>query len=361
MKTILYKAAIVLFFIPALAIANNGWKGKYTKERKINKEFSVNADALLKINNSYGNLNVTSWNENRIVIEVHIKTNGNNEDKVQRKLDDIDVIFNATSANVSAKTTFNNDKSRSWWNRSKSKGVSMKINYTIKVPISNRVNLNNDYGAINLDKIEGRAEIRCDYGKIIIGELLADDNFLSFDYTSKSSIEYMKSGKISADYSSFEISKAGNLFINADYTTSKIIEAKNVEYSADYGNLTIDKVSNIKGNGDYITTRLGKISGNVDINADYGSIKIEELTPEAGNVNIRSDYTGIKLGYHSDYSFNFELKLEYAGLRGGDGFEYTIKRIQSNDKYYKGFYESQNSGNTISISTDYGSVTFNRN
>ncbi|NAS30238.1 hypothetical protein GTQ40_04590 [Flavobacteriaceae bacterium R38] len=357
MKAILYKSVILLFFIPALAIANGGWKGKYTKEKKINKEFSVNANALLKVKNSYGNLYVTSWNENRVVIEVHIQTNGNNEEKVQRKLDEIDVQFNASNSVVDARTIFNRNKSRSWWG-SRNNNVNMKINYTIKVPVSNSVNLNNDYGHINLDKIEGRAELRCDYGKMVIGELLGDDNYLAFDYTRKSTLDYIKSGKINADYSGFEIGKAGDLEINADYTNSKIRSVNNITYSADYGNLTIDKANNIQGNGDYITTKIGVVNGNVDITADYGTVKIEELTSNAGNVQIRSDYTSIKIGYQTSYSFNFEVTLGYAGFKGGEGFEYDIKRIKSRDKYYKGYNGSKNSGKNISIKADYGSVTF---
>ncbi len=72
----------------------------------------------------------------------------------------------------------------------------MEINYTIKVPVTNSVNLENDYGAISLDKLEGQAKISCDYGQLRIGELWAENNSLNFDYTNKSTIAFMKSGKI---------------------------------------------------------------------------------------------------------------------------------------------------------------------
>jgi len=355
-KSILYKAFILLFLVPALGIANKGWKGKYTKEKKINKEFSVNADALLKVKNSYGNLSVTSWNENRIVIEVHIQTNGNNEEKVQKKLDDIDVLFDASRSLVEAKTRFNKNK-RSWWG-SRNNNVNIKVNYTIKIPASNSVNLNNDYGKISLDKIQGRAELYCDYGVMTIGELLGDDNYLSFDYTRKSTIDYIKNGKINADYSSFEVRKAGNLDLNTDYTSSKIKEVNNLDYTADYGNLTIDKANNISGNGDYITTKIGTVNGDLTIDADYGTIKIDELTANAGNVKITSDYTSVKIGYNAGYNFNFEFFLGYAGLRGGEDFQYNIKRVKSRNKYYKGYYGNENNTNTVYIKADYGSITF---
>ncbi|UOB18242.1 hypothetical protein [Abyssalbus ytuae] len=358
MKTLLFNIYFILL-LPGLLLADNpGWKGRYTKEKKINKEYKVSADALLKINNSYGNLYVTSWNQNRVVIEVHIKTNGNNEEKVQRKLDEIDVEFTASPGTVSAITKFENNKwGWSWW---KNDNVSMEINYTIKVPVGNSVDLNNDYGSINLDKINGKAHISCDYGRINLGELNADNNLLSFDYTSNSTIGFIKSGKISADYSGYEIEKAGNLEISADYTSSKIMDAENIHYSCDYGNISIENARNIEGNGDYLTTKFGVLHGNIRIRSDYGSIKIDELAADAGNVEIRSDYTGIKIGYNPNYHFNFSFNLEYAGLRGGEDFDFRIKRENNTDKYYEGHYGSEGK-NSVNITADYGSVSFNRN
>ena len=170
MKTsLLYKALFTFLLIPALVLGNNGndWKGRHTKEKKINKEFTVNSDATLKIDNSYGNIDIVTWDENRIVIEVTITTNGNNLDKVLKKLDGINVDFSSSSNFVSAKTRFN--KSRSWWNWGNS-NVNMKINYVIKMPITNNVDLDNNYGSINLDKLEGHATIECDYGEITTKE-----------------------------------------------------------------------------------------------------------------------------------------------------------------------------------------------
>ena len=51
--TILYKSLLIMLFLPMMVLANNPdkFKGKHTKEKTITKEFSVNSDALLKINN----------------------------------------------------------------------------------------------------------------------------------------------------------------------------------------------------------------------------------------------------------------------------------------------------------------------
>ncbi len=361
MKTQQLYKLVLLLLIPAITLAGDEWKGKYTKNKMINKVFTVNSDATLKINNSYGNLDIATWDENRIEIQVSITTNGNDEEKVLKKLDEITVKFSSSSEWVSAETIFNKNKSNSWWNWAKNNNVNMEINYLVKMPVTNAVILDNDYGNINLDKLKGVAKINCDYGKITTKELMADNNSISFDYTNNSYFEYIKSGKIHADYSGYTVSKTENLDIAADYTQSKIEVAENIRYNCDYGGITIEKVNNVNGNGDYLTTRIGDVYKNVTIEADYGSIKIDNMTANAGDLKINSDYVGIKVGIDPAYNFDFEIDLEYGSLKDTEGFQYKKQNIESGDKYYFGYYGKQNSGNLIRISSDYGSVTFIKN
>ena len=356
-----FKTLIVLFMLPLFITAATDKSGKYTKKKTINKEYSVASNALLSVDNSYGNIDVVTWNENKIVFEITITTTGNDEEKVQEKLDDITVDFEASSSNVSAKTKFNKSKSKSWWNWKGKNNVKMKINYIVKIPITNSVSLNNDYGNINVDKLEGHAKLNCDYGKINTKELLADNNYINFDYSKGCYFEYIKSGKINADYSEFTVSKTNSIDINADYTNSKIETAENVTYNCDYGNIKIDKANNITGNGDYLTTIIGDVYKNVALKADYGTIKINNLTQNAGNVTIDSDYVGIKIGFAPTYNFNFDIDLDYASLKSSDGLEFSIRKEKGTSKYYNGYYGNANSGNTIKIESDYGSVSLSKN
>lgn len=359
MRTKLFKITLVGILLPLISwgAVGPGFSGKYTKEKTIKKEFSVHANALLKVDNSYGNLYITTWSENRTVIEVHIKTNSNSEEKAQKKLDQIDVVFDASSTEVSARTIF--EKSGWSWSWGNGNNVSMEINYTIKLPVTNAVNLSNDYGSINLDRIDGRAEISCDYGKLILGDLNATDNKLSFDYTNNSEINFINSGNISADYSSYRIEDANTLEISADYTKSSVGSVKKINYNCDYGNMSIDRAGTVEGKGDYLTTRLGTISGGVSISSDYGSLRIDKIT--GGDVNIKSDYTGIKLGVADNYHFDFVFNLSYAGLGGDTGaLDFRVQREKTTENYYEGTRGSSGK-NSVKITSDYGSVQIKRN
>ena len=368
MKTIyMKKLLLLLIMIPALAMAydcpdsckkHHYHKGKYEKSKTVKKEYNVNADALLKINNKYGNVDVTSWNENRVAIDVKITVSGNNEEKVVKRLEMIDVEFEGSKSLVSAKTVIEK-KSSSWsWSWGKKSNVHYKINYKVKVPVTNNVNLMNDYGSISLNEIKGDASINCDYGKIIIGELHSTNNKINIDYCNASTIGKMNGGSINADYSKFTVEDAGNIRLNADYTTSVFENLDNVDYNCDYGSLKINNGATVIGNGDYLTTRLGSISNKVAITSDYGSLRIEELKPGFDSVNVNGDYCGVKIGV-PNAPFNFELKLNYGGFKREDGkYELSKQIVKSSSKYYEGYYKSKNSGSTIKINSDYGSVTF---
>ncbi|MEM9000086.1 MAG: hypothetical protein AAGB24_07460 [Bacteroidota bacterium] len=365
MRILLFKYVIpMLFLLPFALLANEdgGMKGRYTKEKTIKREFDVNSDALFKVKNSYGNLNLTSWDQNKVMIEVHIKTNGNNEDRVQDRLEEINVDFENTSSVVSAITRFGN-RSNNWkgWNWGKRNNVNVQVNYTIKLPVKNSVHLSNDYGNIYLDRIDGHAKISCDYGKMEIGELRGRNNELRFDYTSRSTFEYVNSAEIIADYSGFTIEKAGDLTVRADYTNSVVKEMGNLDYSSDYGSIQVDNVKNVKGNGDYIGVKLGKVNGNIEITADYGSVKISKMASDAGDVNIRTDYTGIKIGYDPNYHFDFDITTEYAGVSGINDFEIQVRKEKSSERYYNGYYGDDNSGNVVYINSEYGGISFYKN
>jgi hypothetical protein len=164
-----------------------------------------------------------------------------------------------------------------------------------------------------------------------------------------------------ADYSKFTIGKAKDLQINADYTTSVIESMENLEYASDYGALEVKEVNNVLGNGDYVSVELGTVHGNMDINADYGTIKVGNMAADAGNVNIQTDYTGIQIGYDPAYAFDFEISAENTGVKGIEDFEVNISREKDSDRYYAGYHGQSNSGNLLNITSEYGRITFNRN
>jgi hypothetical protein len=55
------------------------------------------------------------------------------------------------------------------------------------------------------------------------------------------------------------------------------------------------------------------------------------------------------------------IRTEYAGVSGKDDFELNISIEKSHEKYFKGYYGKENSGNMVNITSDYGGITFYQN
>ncbi|REE82018.1 hypothetical protein BX611_1561 [Lutibacter oceani] len=352
----LYKIIVLLLLIPFISNATER-DGKYTKNKVITKEFNVNKNAQLTISNKYGNIGIATWDENRIVIKVSITTNGNDEEKVEKRLEQIYIEFDGNANDVSAKTIIEkNSSSWSLWGRNNN--VSMEINYLIQMPVTNHVDLNNDYGAISIDKLEGSSKINCDYGKLTIGELLNSKNSINIDYTNKSTIDFMQDGDIDADYSTLVVERTNTVNLNADYSHLTFGEIDFLDYNCDYGSLKIGTSGNLIGNSDYMHTTIEKLDGSGDFDMDYGSLKINELGDNIKDIHVKSSYTNTKIGVKPSNNFKINATLSYGSLKYGNNFTFNKEIVKSSSKYYEGYYNSSNTNGTITIKSSYGTISF---
>lgn len=352
MKTIRHNLALLLLItLPCLALAGNGVPGgKYTKEKRIAKAYIVNPDCALQVDNQFGSIYVTTWDESKTQIEVTIKVSSNNESKVNKRLAGISVDLNATTSLVRATTSIDN--------MSGNNNISMEINYTIKIPKKGSIRLNNQYGAIITGKIYGKANIDCQYGDVNIDELNTDNNTINLQYGG-SKINYIKSGNIDVQYSSLKIEKIGNLQLKGQYTGMTLGEVKNLSYKTEYGSLNVGSVDNATGSSDYTPLKFGYVSGNFNATTNYGDIKVSSMGKDAKNVAINATYSGVSVNYNENVPFDFDIKVEYGGFNGGSGLKITEKSYHDDSARYKGYYMAPGGGR-VYIKSEYGSVSLGK-
>lgn len=358
----LYKITLLFFLIPLIGFTT--FEKKHEKTKTYSKKFDVNSNATLYIKNKYGNIDVTTWNENRIEIDVKIKVRGNNLDKVEDKLASISVDFEASKSLVEARTQIEKTKSKwgSWWGNNNN-NINYKIHYTVKMPATNNADFHNSYGNIYVaTPLKGKATIDCDYGNIEIDKLLNTTNFIELDYCGSSDIEYMKAGEVDADYSKISVDESEKLKINADYSTVKIGETNVVTFNSDYGSMTINNANDITGNSDYASMRIGTVRKNLTIDTDYGGLRINNLAKGFESVNINSSYASTKIGTSSDNNFSFDINLGYASFRYPEDQIEMHKSIKKNTKKsYSGVFGNGNGTSNLKIRSSYGGVTLRTN
>ena len=110
-QQIQYKIFLYLLLVPFISAGSTGINTtKISKEKTVKKSFNVSSNATLKVDNSFGNVNIITWDENRIEFNVSIKVSGNNGNKVQERLEGIDIEFSSSSNLVSAITKIEKNK-----------------------------------------------------------------------------------------------------------------------------------------------------------------------------------------------------------------------------------------------------------
>lgn len=355
----LYSTLILFLLLPLLSFGNA--IKKHEKSKSINKSYSVSQNATLYVSNKYGNINITTWDKNTVEINIKITVKGNDLSHVNDKLNGIKVDFEASKNLVEARTRITKEKSNwSWWGNSDK--TSFQINYTIKMPKTNNVDLLNKYGEIELDELEGKSNIICNYGNINIESLLNNSNYIKLQYCGGSSVNYMKNGTVNADYSKISIEKAENLKSSLDYTTLKIGTINNLSFSSDYGSVSVKNADHISGNSDYASMRFDNIYKSLDVNTDYAGIRINNVVKGFENITINANYSGIKIGTKENNNFKFSMSLKYAGLRYPEDKTIMHKSIKKTTSgLYEGVFGNEETDSTININSNYGGVTIKTN
>jgi hypothetical protein len=359
MKTITkttYSLVFALLLTSVYSFSNNE-KGKYKKTKTISKEYIVDADNTVDIDNKYGDITITTWDKKGVSIIVTITVESRDEERVEKKLNDISVAFSQDATHVFAETHI---KSRSNWsfisigNRS---SINYSIDYEIKMPVSNNVNLDNDYGSIFIDKLDGRCEINCDYGGIHLGELHNKYNKINMDYGHQSNIDFINEGNINTDYSKLIIDKANKIKVKADYSNLIIYNVDKLRYYNDYGSLKIKKAQEIEGSGDYLTLRVIELDSYINVNCDYGSIKINYVNKGFNTIKIDAEYSGIKVGFAPDCNFDFKTITSYADVKFESLDAHFIhKEVKMFSKTYIGSINGGNTNSQLIINSSYGGI-----
>lgn len=348
-----YRSLFILLLIPFLGFSiENDFN--YTKQKNISKAYIVNSDATLAVENSYGTILVTTWNEDKIELDITIKVSGDNEKWVNQRINDIDIDINALKAIISAKTILGNSGYQN-----QGRNNSFEINYNLKIPKNGSVKLTNKYGNIITTDLFANVDINCKYGKIILGKLW-NQSTIQIDYCSNSVINYVKNGTLNAKYSNLKIMEVDKLDLVSDYTDIEIDDCNVLKYESKYGKIKVKNIKTLDASGNYLTIRLGEVFENLKLNTKYSSLKIDSINERANKISIVSGYTGIAIGFDANFAFDFSISLKYANFKYGNELDFYTKEEISNSKKYTGFYKKKDNNN-LTIISDYGSITLTKN
>jgi citrate lyase gamma subunit len=302
-----FKGLVLLAFAvtPLLSSASDG--DNIEKKRSISKTYTVTADDRLSIENSFGNITVTTWDKNEIQVDIEIGVRASTEEKAQRMMDQINVSDNQGGKNIQFKTEIGNMGKGNKDNGNED-GRKFYVDYKISMPSKNPLNIENSFGKIKIPDFGGPTSLTSKFGELTTGN-----------------IPYAK--LIQVEFGEAQIGKLNNADVIFKFNSKK------------------SSVAGLNGNSKVDV----QFCGDVDLTID------DTFTDLA----LVQSYSSINLRVTDKLSARFDVYTNFGSFENRTDFKIEAAEEEDNSgpKFDKNYSGSAGSGSAkIKIKSSFGSV-----
>ncbi len=324
---------------------------EFTKD--ITREFDQLPTGTTALYNKYGKVEVKTWGQNKVKIEVKIIVNADNQSAADAAFNRIKVDFYNSDGYVKAETQLEEGgNGGNWWGALTSWGGTsscqdFKINYDVYLPIGNSVDLKNKYGDSFLAALEGKLTAEIKYGDLR-SEGLKNDLALDLGYGKANFVNAVNiAGSISygdisvgecrditldTKYSDMKFNRANDLNITSKYDDFEIGTIHNLSANCKYSDLKMTSAHNVNLTSQYTDLQLGWLGTKGDFDMSYGSVKLDALDKGFSEVQFDGSYTdfniisGKNIGYKLDAVGNY-AEIKYPNALNVNRFDESGSRI----------------------------------
>ena len=277
------------------------------KERLVKKTYKVDSKTELKIKNSFGKVEVESYDGNEISIEVRIWAKGSSEKKVSKFVNSIDIDFDESRDEIEVVTSSisNNGKVKKF-----------VVDYTVRIPVENYLKIENSFGNVTIGSHKGVVKLNVRFGNIKAKNITNNENKIDLQF-GNGTINKYGSGEIELQHSNLDINSVLDLNLDSEFSNTKAKEVvRTIKAEVSHGSLDVktlySKFESIKieaefsqidlktdGNASYTLKYKGSFSSfskpkNLEVTNRDNGYTSEEIT---GKVNNGGSMVNLKLSH----------------------------------------------------------------
>ncbi len=306
----LCRSARQLLFI-ALLTGTTVSAQDHKSKMNLSREFPTTRETTLDVENKYGKIQVVSWDEDRVVVDVEIKVSESSASKLRKLKEDISIDFTGTDSYIIVKSKFKSESGRI---ASELKNVGhtlsgdnkhVEINYTIKVPPYLEVVLKNKFGDIYMDDHNGDVEIGLSNGSLkanrLEGSSKIDLNFAS------GMIESLGSTTLNMSYSDLTLSSAGQLDVTSKSSKLDADSINVLKINSRRDKFRFQQLEYFYGEGNFTEIWIFDFIRETDLDLKYGKLTIQHVLPAFSRIDLKSEFTDVTLMFNKDCRYNFDI------------------------------------------------------
>lgn len=319
---------------------------EYTK--KVHRGFVKSQITALNISNKFGTIEIHDSGGDSVTVDARVTIKNVNESKARQLLELIDINIGKNGGLLEVETIITDNF--------KTKG-NFTINYKINIPKDRNLTVNNKFGNVVLQVLEGEGHFTVAYGNLTAGNLNSPGNstiWLDLSY-GKADIESLNRMNGEVRYSKVFIGTAGKMELETKYSGLDVKKMENLQLESKYDDISAGEISGITANSKYTNYDIDKLNRNMHLDTEYGSVRIGQVGADFNTIEITNSYGGITIGLEG-MVYQLDAECEYCDVKYPDS-RFIGNRIRDNQKFrVKGTVGATNTGKNVLIRSRYGEV-----
>ena len=287
------KTLVTLFNILCLsAITISAW-ADVDREKTYSKTYQLGPDDEVSIENSFGEVNVQTWNRQEIKVDIIISATAKSDQIVDKMMDAIEIEDRKTSRGVSFRTEIGKINSKG-----KNNKQEFRIDYQVNLPAGQKLDLACSFGEIIMPDYAGEIDLTSKFGSLEAGKL-SDPGRILVEF-GKVDVEAMQGGDAVIKFSTGSIDQlSGDVELDVEFCGDMELSAGDLE--------RLD----VEASNSTVTLQVPRdFSANYTIYTNFGSFK------NSTEFDIEDDDDG--------KSFGPDFDTEYRGTSGSGRAEVVM-------------------------------------
>ena len=323
---------------------NSNYKAEM-KESFAREDVSANYNIKeIKISNDFGEIEVKPSDSKFVKVEAEMEVKYNDEIKAREYIKNAINIEEGELTEISVNLPSDGSK------KDFSKAI---VNFTIFIPDVEKVNVETSFGDINVADIKGELTVNNNYGAVVVnritGNIIVKNSFGKInvsDINGDAKINN-QNGQISVE----KVTGSAQLETHFGGVKAKNIDA-NLTVENNNGSIEVDGVgSNADVKGSFGSIDVKDINGNLEVKNSNGRIGVKDVD---ANVNIKNSFGSIDYVSNNIKDADILVKTDFGNIRCDEGINITKSGQQS-----KAEGKTGSGKNKIQITNTNGDININ--
>jgi hypothetical protein len=279
--------------------------------RRIVKSYQVNNSTTVDIYNKYGKIQIVTWEKDSVRFNIELQIKASNDSKLNKLKSNIDFNFTGTEYYVIAKTRIGNNTSSIFNDIADIAGSILSsdnqvtIDYLVMMPKHINLKLENKFGDVYIDDLEGNLNVTLSNGELKANNLSGNTviNLSSGDGV----VNSIKDGKMVISYSDFHIKEVDKLSIDSRSSRINIDKADFLKLASRRDKLYLPDVSELYGESYWSDFTIYILRNELNFNLNNGNLSIDAIQRGFSFIQIISEYTDLDLVFERGSAYEIDI------------------------------------------------------